>query len=259
MAQTALITGASSGIGAEFARYHASKGGDVILTARSSDKLETLAAELATQHGITAHVFALDLGATDGPASLVAKVAEAGLQVDILINNAGFGGRGAHITRDLADEQQMIDLNVKSLVALTHAFGAQMAARGKGRILNVGSTAGFMPGPMQAVYFATKAFVKSFSEALDHELRPKGVSVTLLAPGYVETGFADRADLHGTNLTKGGGKSAASVAKHGYDAMMAGKLVTVNEAPLGVLVNWVIPLLPRRAVLKMMNNMQIKK
>ena len=122
----------------------------------------------------------------------------------------------------------------------------------------MGSTAGFMPGPLQAVYFATKAFVKSFSQAMDHELSPKGVSVTLLAPGYVETGFSARADLDGTNLTKGGGRSAASVAKHGYDAMMAGKLVTVNETMLGILVNWIVPLLPRRTVLGMIHKMQAK-
>jgi short-subunit dehydrogenase len=258
MSNTALITGASSGIGAAFARLHARKGGDVILTARSADALEALAAELRAEHEVEAHVIAVDLGAVDGATKLIDAVAKTGVQVDILINNAGFGGHGLHIERDIAQEQAMIDLNVKALVALTHAFGGQMAARGKGRILNVGSTAGFMPGPLQAVYFATKAFVKSFSEAIDHELRPKGVTVTLLAPGYVETGFADRADLAGTDLIKGGGKSAASVAKHGYEAMRRGALVTVNEGMLGFLVNWIIPLLPRRAVLKLVNKMQSK-
>ena len=258
MSNTALITGASSGIGAAFARLHARKGGDVILTARSADALEALAAELRAEHEVEAHVIAVDLGAVDGATKLIDAVAKTGVQVDILINNAGFGGHGLHIERDIAQEQAMIDLNVKALVALTHAFGGQMAARGKGRILNVGSTAGFMPGPLQAVYFATKAFVKSFSEAMDHELRPKGVTVTLLAPGYVETGFADRADLAGTDLIKGGGKSAASVAKHGYEAMRRGALVTVNEGMLGFLVNWIIPLLPRRAVLKLVNKMQSK-
>jgi short-subunit dehydrogenase len=258
MSNIALITGASSGIGAEFARYHASKGGDVVLTARSKDKLDALADELQDAHGIKAHVFALDLGAPAGAQALIDAVSSAGLQIDILINNAGFGGQGRHIDRQIADELGMIDLNVKALVALSHHFGGDMAKRGTGRILNVGSTAGFMPGPLQAVYFATKAFVKSFSEALDQELRRKGVTVTVLAPGYVGTGFADRADLHGTNLVKGGGKTPASVAKHGYDAMLRGDLVTVNEVPLGFLVNWIIPLLPRRSVLKMIERMQRK-
>lgn len=258
MPHTALITGASSGIGAEFARYHAAKGGDVILSARSKGALDSLADELRSAHGITAHVFAADLGTADGVQDLVQRIEAAGLGVDILINNAGFGGQGRHIDRDLTQEQAMIDLNVKALVALTHHFGGRMAANDGGRILNVASSAAFMPGPMQGVYFATKAFVKSFSEAVAYELRNDGVSVTVLAPGYVDTAFADRADLHGTNLVKGAGKSAASVAKHGYDAMLKGKLVTVNEKPLSLLVNWIIPLLPRWRVLKLINTMQTK-
>ena len=258
MSNTALITGASSGIGAEFARYHAAKGGDVILTARRADPLNTLKSELEGAHAIKAHVFATDLGAEGGAQALYDQVKAAGLRVDILINNAGFGGHGRHIDRDLADEQRMIDLNIKALVTLTHRFGADMAAQGGGKILNVGSTAGFMPGPLQAVYFATKAFVDSFSQAVDHELRDAGVTVSVLAPGYVETEFAAAANLEGTDLIKGGGKSPASAAKHGYDAMMAGKLVSVNETALSFLTNWVIPLLPRRQVLKMVAKMQAK-
>lgn len=258
MPKTALITGASSGIGEQFARYHAQKGGDVVLTARSGDKLATLAAELEAEHGVKAHVFAADLGAEKGAAELIRQVTDAGLQIDILINNAGFGGQGRHIDRDLTEEMGMIDLNVKALVALSHHFGRDMSRRAQGRILNVGSSAGFMPGPMQATYFATKSFVQSFSQALDHELRPQGVTVTLLAPGYVSTAFADRADLHGTKLVSGGGKTPRSVAKYGYDAMSRGELVAVNEKQLGFMIDWIIPLLPRRAVLKMIERMQSK-
>lgn len=257
MSNTALITGATAGIGREFARYHASKGGDLILNARRTPELNALQAELESAHGITVHIFAADLGAQGAAQKLYDDVTAAGLSVDILINNAGFGGRGVHIDRDLADELSMIDLNIKALVTLTHQFGADMARRGGGKILNVGSTAGFMPGPLQAVYFGTKAFVNSFSQAIDEELRPKGVTCTVLAPGYVETEFAARADLDGTNLTKSGA-TAESVAKHGYDAMMAGKLVTVNETMLSVLTGWIIPLLPRRQVLKMVRKMQTK-
>lgn len=258
MSNTALVTGASAGIGMEFARYHAAKGGDVILTARRVETLQILKAELEAEHGIKTHVFAADLAAEGAAQKLYDDVKAAGLSVEILINNAGFGGQGIHTERDLADELGMIDLNVKALVTLAHQFGRDMAAQGGGKILNVASTAGFMPGPYQNVYFATKAFVKSYSEAMDQELRGKGVTSTVLAPGYVETEFAERADLHGTDLVKGGGKTAASVAKHGYDAMMAGKLVTVNEPMLGFLVNWIIPLLPRRMVLKMIAKMQTK-
>jgi short-subunit dehydrogenase len=258
MPKTALVTGASSGIGAEFARYHARKGGDLVLTARSQNKLEALSAEIEAAHGVRAHVVAVDLGTPDGPAELIRQVEALGLQIDILINNAGFGGQGRHIDRSVGDELGMVDLNVKALVALSHHYSREMAKRAQGRILNVGSSAGFMPGPLQAVYFATKSFVQSFSQALAHEMGPQGVTVTVLAPGYVGTGFADRAGLHGTKLASGGGKSASSVAKYGYDAMSRGELVAVNEKPLDFMVNWVIPLLPRRAVLMMIERMQRK-
>ena len=258
MADTALITGASSGIGAEFARLHARKGGDVILTARREAELNALKSELEAEHGVATHVFALDLGTPGGADELYEMVTAAGLSVDILINNAGFGGHGAHIDRPLEREMAMIDLNVKALVTLTHRFGREMAERGRGRILNVGSTAGFMPGPQQAVYFATKAFVNSFSQAIDQELRPHGVTCTVLAPGYVKTEFAAAANLEGTKLVSQGGATAESVARHGYDAMKMGQLVTINETGLSVMLNWLIPLLPRRTVLKMVDRMQAK-
>ncbi|MEM5477296.1 SDR family oxidoreductase [Pacificibacter sp. AS14] len=258
MSNTALITGASSGIGKEFARYHAALGGDLILTARREAELDALKVELEAAHDITAHVFALDLGAAGGAEALIKAVGDAGLKVDILINNAGFGGHGIHIERDMSAEQAMIDLNISALVTLTHAFGGQMAVQGGGKILNVGSTAGFIPGPQQAVYFATKAFVNSFSQAIDQELNARGVTCTVLAPGYVETEFAQTANLQGTEMVKGGGATAASVAKHGYDAMLAGKLVTINDPKMSFLLNWLTPLLPRRMVLKMTNKTQSK-
>ena len=258
MPNTALVTGASSGIGKEFARYHASRGGDLILTARRETELDALKTELESAHSIKVHVFALDLGSDCGAKELYEEITDAGLRVDILINNAGFGGHGIHTERDLNAERSMIDLNIKALVTLTHELGRDMVAQGGGKILNVGSTAGFMPGPLQAVYFATKAFVLSFSQAIDHELRPKGVTCTVLAPGYVKTEFAAVADLGGTDLVKQGGSTPSDVAKHGYDAMMRGKLVTVNEFRLSILVNWIVPLLPRRIVLKLIAKMQTK-
>ena len=258
MANTALITGASSGIGKEIARYHAAKGGDVVLTARREGELAALKADLEKSHGIAAHVFPLDLGAAGGAEALYDAVKNAGLRIDILVNNAGFGGHGIHIERDLQAEMAMIDLNVKALVTLTHKFAADMVAQGGGKILNVGSTAGFIPGPKQAVYFATKAFVNSFSQAIDQELRGKGVTCTVLAPGYVETEFAKSANLEGAKMLESGGASAESVAKHGYDAMMRGKLVTINQTSLSLLLNWIAPLLPRRRVLKMVSQAQTK-
>lgn len=152
----------------------------------------------------------------------------------------------------------MIMVNVVSLVTLTHLFAADMVKQGGGRILNVGSTAGFMPGPYQATYFATKAFVNSFSQAVDQELREKNVFSTVLAPGLVETEFVDVAGLNDTQMVESGGASAESVAEIGYDAMMAKKLVVINEWGLSFLLQWIIPLLPRRMVLKMADNMQAK-
>ena len=258
MPNIALVTGASAGIGKELARYHASKGGDVILTARREAALAALKAELESEYNITAFIFALDLSAGQNAKELYDAVTAAGLKVEVLINNAGFGGQGLHTDRALEDEHAMVDLNVKALMTLTHEFGRDMAARGSGRILNVGSTAGFVPGPMQTVYFATKAFVNSYSQAIDQELRPKGVTCTLLAPGYVETEFADVADLKGTKLAAQNGATAASVAKFGYDAMMKGQLVAINQRSLSIMMQWITPLMPRRMVLKMLENMQVK-
>lgn len=258
MPNTALITGASSGLGKEFARYHAAKGGDVILTARRKKALNELKKELETDHKITAHVIALDLGGEKGADKLYEAVKALGVPVDILINNAGFGGHGLHIERELADEMAMIDLNIKALVTLTHRIANNMVKHGGGKILNVGSTAGFAPGPNQAVYFATKAFVNSFSQAVDEELRNQGVTCTVLAPGYVETEFAKAANLEGTNMVKAGGASAADVARHGYDAMMSGKLVTVNDRKLSFMMTWLVPLLPRRMVLRATGESQSK-
>lgn len=258
MANTALITGASSGIGMELARYHAAKGGDLVLVARRQEALDSLKIELEASQNVSVNVIAMDLAKNSSAEKIHAELQKKGIEIDILINNAGFGGHGHHIDRDLDAELGMIDLNIKALVSLTHMFAKDMAARGKGKILNVGSTAGFIPGPNQAVYFATKAFVNSFSQALDQELRKTGVTCTVLAPGYVETEFAKQADLEGTQMVNQGGASAEDVARFGYEAMMDGKLVVVNDKKLGFLLNWVTPLLPRRIVLKMIERTQSK-
>ena len=256
MSKTALITGASSGIGREFARYHARKGGDVIITARRAAELEALKTELETEHAVKVTTVPLDLGAPDGAQKLYAALN--GQKVDILINNAGFGGQGAFIDRNLAADLSMIDLNVKALVSLTYMVAKDMVAGGGGKILNVSSTASYMPGPLQATYFATKAYVSSFSQALDAELRDKGVTVTALEPGYVETEFAAAADLEGTQLVAQKGATAASVAKFGYDAMRRGELRAINDGRLRFMLNWIMPWLPRRMALNMIKKMQTK-
>ena len=255
----ALITGASSGIGKELARYHAKQGGHVILVARRKEALDKLKQELESEYDIAAHVITSDLSVAGSPQKLYDEVKKRGLAVDYLINNAGFGGHGTIIERSLEEDLTMIMVNVVSLVSLTHLFAKDMADRGGGKILNVGSTAGFAPGPNQAVYFATKAFVNSFSQAVDQELRSKGVTSTVLAPGLVQTEFVEVAKLDGTDMVKTQkGATAESVAKCGYDAMMKESLVVINETFLSIMMNWIVPLLPRRSVLKMMDDMQKK-
>ena len=256
MSNTALITGASSGIGREFARYHAKRGGDLIITARRADALEALKSEIESAYDVKVTVVALDLGAAAGAAQLYA--ATNGHKIDILINNAGFGGHGKFTDRVLDADLAMIDLNVKSLVSLTHMVAKDMVAQGGGKILNVSSTAAYMPGPLQATYFATKAYVSSFSQALDSELREKGVTVTALEPGYVHTEFAASADLDGTALVAQKGATPDAVAKFGYDAMLRGELRAINEGRLRFMLNWIIPWLPRRMALKMIKDMQSK-
>ncbi|MEO0730970.1 MAG: SDR family oxidoreductase [Pseudomonadota bacterium] len=255
---TALITGASSGIGRELARIHARRRGDLIITARRVDALQELKRDLEDLHGVTVTVIAIDLATPDGPDTLYHTVSKAGLTVDVLINNAGFGGRGLFHEQDIAQNHAMVDLNIRALMSLTHAYAGDMVARGRGRILNVGSTAGMIPGPLQATYHATKAFVNSFSQALAEELRESGVTVTVLAPGAVETEFMDRAGMTGVRGLEHGMADAADVARIGYDAMMAGELVAINDPRLKFGLGWVTPLLPRRAVLKMMRKFSEK-
>ena len=257
----ALVTGASSGIGKELARYHAKQGGDLIISARRTSALEELKTELEKAHeGIKVHIVTADLSQMDGAQKLYDEItSNLKLKVDYLVNNAGLGGHGTILERDVKDDINMIIVNIVSLVTLTHLFAKDMAAAGGGKILNLGSTAGFMPGPSQAVYFATKAFVQSFSQAVDQELKAKGVTSTVLCPGLVTTEFVATAGLEGTDLANQKGDTPENVAKIGYDAMMAEKLVIVNEYGLSFFLQWVTPLMPRRLILKMGDQMQTKK
>ncbi|MCK5311817.1 MAG: SDR family oxidoreductase [Desulfobacteraceae bacterium] len=249
MENIALVTGASSGIGVELARYHASNGGDVVLVARSEDKLNELKSELEGTHGIKATVITVDLAQSDSAEKIFAATEAAGLQIDVLINNAGFGGHGKFHERDLAKDQAMMQVNMVSLVNLTHLYLQGMVSRNSGKILHVASTAAFIPGPLQAVYYATKAFVTSFSQAIAQELEGTNVTSTVLCPGAVATGFVAAGDLDGIKVWD---KAATpeSVAKCGYDAMRKGNLVKINEMGLNFMLNWVIPFLPRKMVLK---------
>jgi hypothetical protein len=190
---TALITGASSGVGESFARKLAARGRNVLLVARSEDKLITLCNELGRSNSIRAQYVGLDLSKPEAPAQLFEEAEKRGLIIDLLVNNAGFGSMGEFSKLDLARELNMIDLNIKAVVELTHRFLTPMVERKQGAIINVASTAGFQPVPLMATYAATKAFVLSFSEALWEENRPHGIQVMALCPGVTDTNFFEAA------------------------------------------------------------------
>ena len=257
MGNTALITGASSGIGMELARIHAAAAGDMVLVARRRDRLDALKQELESRHGVKVTVLDEDLGMAGAAERVFAATEKAGIQVDILINNAGFGGHGKFHERPLAREQTMMHLNMVTLTELTHLYLQGMIGRNSGKILNVASTAGFMPGPLQAVYYATKAYVLSFSQGIAEELSDRNITVTALCPGPVDTAFVDEANLQNIAIFDRSA-SALSVAQCGYEAMQKGRLVVINDPKMGFLLNWIIPLLPRRAVLKASRRMMEK-
>ena len=250
MGSTALITGASGGIGAELARYHAARGGDLVLVARSEDKLKALQLELENAHKIKVMVVVADLAQPESADQIFSATEQAGLNIDILINNAGFGGHGKFHERQLRKDQAMMQVNMVSLVNLTHLYLQGMVQRNYGKILHVASTAAFMPGPLQAVYYATKSFVVSFSQAISQELEGTHVTSTALCPGAVATGFVSAGDLEGIKVWDKAA-TAESVAKCGYDAMINGDLVKINEKGLNFLLNWIIPFLPRKTILKL--------
>lgn len=250
MGSTALITGASGGIGAELARYHAARGGDLVLVARSEDKLKALQLELENAHKIKVTVVVADLAQPESADQIFSATEQAGLNIDILINNAGFGGHGKFHERQLRKDQAMMQVNMVSLVNLTHLYLQGMVQRNYGKILHVASTAAFLPGPLQAVYYATKSFVVSFSQAISQELDGTNVTSTALCPGAVATGFVSAGDLEGIKVWDKAA-TAESVAKCGYDAMIKGDLVKINEKGLSFLLNWIIPFLPRKTILKL--------
>jgi hypothetical protein len=226
---TALVTGASSGIGREFAAVLARNGYDLVLVARRRTELDSLAAELQSAHAATSLVVPADLSTAEGVPSVVDAVRAADVEVDVLINNAGLGGHGRFIETDVASDEQQLAVNILALTRLTKAFLPPMVSRRRGRILNVASTAGFQPGPFMAVYYASKAYVLSFSEALSEEVRGTGVTVTALAPGAVRTAFFDVANVDSNSrlVRSPGTLNADEVAQAGYDAMMRGRALVI--------------------------------
>jgi short-subunit dehydrogenase len=225
----ALVTGASAGIGEQLAQCFAEDGHDVLLVARREDRLKELAGRLQQGHDVTAHVVAADLADPKAPQQIYDETVKRGLAVDFLVNNAGFGSNGPFLDLDLAGEAGMIEVNCSALLKLTHLFGRPMRERRSGRILNIASTAAFQAGPFMATYYATKAFVLSFSEALSDELRGSGVTVTCHCPGATYSEFAARAGTAGTKLFRRVQiATAQDVARHAYRAMMKGETLAVH-------------------------------
>jgi short-subunit dehydrogenase len=225
----ALITGASSGIGKEFANIHASKGGNLILTARRADNLTQIATDIVSKYQVKVEIISMDLSLPESSQKLFEAVNKLNINVDYLINNAGFGDSGPFDQSDLAREIQMIDLNVSALVKLTKLFGKEMIARGSGKILNVASVAAFLSGPNMAIYFATKNFVLAFSEAIAYEWKKKGVTVTTLCPGPTQSEFFDVAGMNDFKMIKMMKlPTSFEVANYGYLAMLKGKTVAIH-------------------------------
>lgn len=259
MKKTALITGASGGIGKEFAILHAENGGNLILVARSENKLNELKQDLEQKHGIKAEVIVKDLDLPNAAKELYETVKSSGIEVDYLINNAGFGGIGNFHERDIKEDLAMIRLNVEVLTELTYYFLQDFITKNSGKILNVSSTASLMPGPLQAVYFATKAYVASFSNAIAEELKGMDITVTNLMPGATETDFGKVSGMDKTVLFD---KTASprKVAQDGYNGMINGKLDVISGLSFGQKVmNMMLPFLPKKLVLKQVKQMQQPK
>jgi len=227
MAETALVTGASSGIGCAIARVLAAQGADLVLVARRVERLERLADELRRARDITVHVLQKDLARPEAPGEIFEETERRGLPVDILVNNAGLGGRRTVKELDVRRQMDMVQVNVTALTHLSRLYLPGMLDRGRGAILNVGSTAGFQPVPQMTVYAATKAYVLSFTEGLAEELRGSGVSATLLAPGATATEFARVAGMEDAWSFRRGAMDARAVAEAGIQGMRAGKVIVV--------------------------------
>lgn len=255
MKNTALITGASNGIGLELAKIHASKGGDLVLVARNKFKLDEIKIELEKQFKISVYTIGKDLSLTNAAQEIFNETNKENIQVDYLINNAGFGDFGMFAETDWNKELQMINLNITSLTHFTKLYLQDMVKRRSGKIMNVASTAAFQSGPTMSVYCATKAYVLSFTEAISNEVIDKGITITALCPGATETGFQAAGGLDDSKLFKDKKlPTAKEVAQYGYASMMKGKIVAIHGIMNYIMSNS-IRFIPRSLVLKISRKM----
>lgn len=255
MKKTALITGASNGIGLELAKIHASKGGNLVLVARNKSRLDELKAELEKQYNVSVYTIGKDLSSTNAAQEVYDETSKENIQIDYLINNAGFGGFGKFDETDWNNELQMINLNITTLTLFTKLYLKDMVKRKSGKIMNVASTAAFQAGPTMAIYCATKAYVLSFTEAVNNEMNDKGITLTALCPGATETGFQAAGGLDESKLFKGKKlPTAIEVAKYGYSSMMKGKSVAIHGLMNYIMANS-IRFIPRALVTKVSRSM----
>jgi uncharacterized protein len=258
MKNTALITGASNGIGLALATIHASKGGDLVLVARNKSKLDELKAELEKKYKVSVYTIGKDLAAFNAAREVYDETTKQNIQIDYLINNAGFGDFGMFAETDWNKELQMINLNITTLTQFTKLYLQEMVKRKSGKIMNVASTAAFQSGPTMAVYYATKAYVLSFSEAVDNEVRDKGITVTTLCPGATESGFQAAAAMEESALVKGKKlPTAKEVAEYGYASMLKGKTVAIHGLMNYLMANSV-RFAPRSLIVKVTRKFQDK-
>lgn len=254
--QTALVTGASVGIGVDLAECFAKDGYNVVLAARTESALREVADRLAKTHKITATPIAADLGVEGGGRKLADAIKAKGLSIDVVVNNAGYGKAGAFLGSAIDEQLGMVDLNDRALVELTHIYWPGMLANKRGGVLNVASTAAFQPGPLMAVYYASKAFVLSFSEALWEEANGTGVKVSCLCPGPTASKFRERAGTGATRISRMGTPMASmTVARMGYNAFQSNKRVMITGFRNRMIAT-IGPFLPRKTLLKMVRNMQ---
>ncbi len=243
MNETALITGASSGIGLELAKLFAQSGRNLILVARSQNKLEELRKELVIKHSVHVEVIVADLAEVDAAENLVAEINSRKLVADVLVNNAGFGELGRFDEIEVNRQLNMVRLNVVTLMHLTRLLLPEMLKRNGGGILNVASTAAFQPGPNMAVYYATKAFVLSFSEAIHEELIDTNINVVCLAPGPTKTGFGEDSSMNDTKIFSANTMDASQVARAGFDAFKKNKALVIPgfKNKLGAFLTRLVP------------------
>lgn len=249
MKKTVLITGATGGLGREFTKRFAAQGNDLVLVGRNPQKLATLKADIETAYTVTATTLAVDFTDERAAEQIYQQVTDQGITVTDLVNNAGLGGQGAFVDRTLDQDVNMMRVNMLVPTKLMKLFLPDFVKRGSGRVLNVSSSAALIPGPLQAEYYATKAYVTSLSNAIAYEVKDTGVTVTTLMPGAIETGFAQAGGLTQTKMFAHGAQPA-DVAQAGYTAMQAGKLnafagLSALQRPFVGLM----PLLPKRAIM----------